>query len=481
MSEALKTITIEPTIFLFFLGYYILNGAQIPTNILIFKICHIELNYTEEVCNHLGDDSNKLTQEEVQVLANNFQMKAQWMVAIPGIFFSLYAGPLSDKFGRKPLMMLPIVGYFFSAVGGIINYAFLETLPLEFFYIETIQAFFGGLVVYYLGVYGYGASVSEPDERAHRIARLDGTETLATIVGTLLSPHVTNLLGPIGNYGILAGLSLLAAIYLKFCVREPINKDDEKMQLDETSQSHGVLYTALVAPLVDMKTLVMKPRKRILTILIILQLAIYCNYIFGYNSTQSVLYLYMLVRFENFSPDDFAYFSVTLNFCTVFFLIVCMPIVSGRFKLGDALLLTLLSISETLSFLLSPFTSNLTVFYVFQVICTIGNCKFSIGRSLLSKCCEPDEVGKMFSILSILISITFMVSNPIVRQLYNSTIDQFPGAFLLLIAALLLVSGYGNFFVYTKQSKLFTDSNEKPEKELVSTATQPEVGDSVKL
>jgi len=174
----------------------------------------------------------------------------------------------------------------------------------------------------------------------------------------------------------------------------------------------------------------------------------------------------MLVRFENFSPDDFAYFSVTLNCCTVFFLIIFMPIVSGRFKLGDALLLTLLSISETLSFLLSPFTSNLTVFYVFQVICTIGNCKFSIGRSLLSKCCEPDEVGKMFSILSILLSLTFMVSNPIVRQLYNSTIDNFPGAFLLLIATLLLVSGFGNFFVYMKQSKLLTSPNEKLEKEL---------------
>jgi MFS family permease len=465
ISDTLKTITIEPVIFLFQLGSFILSGAQIPTNVLIYKICHIELNYTNDICDNLGDDSNKLIQEEVQVQTNNFQMNAQWITSVPGILFSLYAGPLSDKFGRKPLLMFPIVGYIFSAIGGMINYSFLNTLPLEFFYIETLPAFFGGLVVYYLGMYGYGASVSEPEERAHRIARLDGTETLATVAGTLLSPLVNEHLGPIGNYGLFGGFSLLSAIYLKFCVREPIkNKSDKKLQSEESSQSSGVLYTTLVMPLMDMKTLLVKPRKRILTILILIQLIVYCAYIFGFNSTSSLLYLYMLVRFENFQPDDFAYFSVTLSLCSVFFLIVFMPIVSGRLRLSDALLLTLLSIAETLGFLLSPFTSNLTLFYIFQVISTIGNCKFSIGRSLLSKCCESDEVGKMFSILSILLSLTFMISNPIVRQLYNLTIDHFPGAFLLLIAALLVVSGFGNFFVYLKQSKLIV-SSDKCEKE----------------
>ncbi len=359
--------------------------------------------------------------------------------------------------------MFPIVGYFFSAIGGIISYVFLETLPLEFFYIETLPAFFGGLVVYYLGLYGYGASVSEPEERAHRIARLDGTETLATIAGTLLSPLVDKHLGPIGNYGLFGGFTLLSAIYLKICVREPIkNKSNKKLQLEQFPKSSGVFYTTFVMPLMDMKTLLVKPRKRILTILILLQLIVYCTYIFAFNSTSSVLYLYMLIRFEDFQPEDFAYFSVTMSLCSVFFLMVLMPIVSGRLHLSDALLLTLISIVETMSFLLSPFTSNLILFYIFQVISSIGNCKFSIGRSLLSKCCDPNEVGKMFSILSILLSITFMISNPIVRQLYNKTIDNFPGAFLLLIAALLVVSGFVNFFVYFKESKLIV-ANEKCE------------------
>ena len=132
-------------------------------------------------------------------------------------------------------------------------------------------------------------------------------------------------------------------------------------------------------------------------------------------------------------------------------MLVVMPIVGGKFKLGDAFLLTMISMIETLGYLLSPFTSNLTVFYVYQVLCTIGNCKFPVGRSLISKYCAPDEVGKMYSIQSIVIALAFLASNPIVRNLYDQTLDSFPGAYLLLNASLLVLSGFGNFFIFAKE------------------------------
>ena len=80
------------------------------------------------------------------------------------------------------------------AISGIVTFAFIETIPLEFFYFESVYAFFGGLPVYYLGVYNYGAMVSKPEDRAHRIAILDGVETLATLIGTLLSPGMAHQL-----------------------------------------------------------------------------------------------------------------------------------------------------------------------------------------------------------------------------------------------------------------------------------------------
>jgi hypothetical protein len=58
----------------------------------------------------------------------------------------------------------------------------------------------------------------------------------------------------------------------------------------------------------------------------------------------------------------------------------------------------------------------------------------------------------------VLISLAFIVSNPIVRQLYNNTIDGFPGAFLLLISATLVVAGFGNFAVYANQESIRSNS-----------------------
>jgi predicted MFS family arabinose efflux permease len=147
-------------------------------------------------------------------------------------------------------------------------------LPIEFFYLESLPAFFGGLVVYYLGIYGYGASVTEPGERAHRIARLDGTETLATMLGTLLSPVIAKRLGYLGNYGIMCGSALLAGIYLKIRVKEPVRTApvaSEKSPINPKTKESGLVRTFLVTPLLDMKSLLAKKRSALMTALIVIQ------------------------------------------------------------------------------------------------------------------------------------------------------------------------------------------------------------------
>jgi MFS family permease len=55
-------------------------------------------------------------------------MKSQWINTIPGIVFSLYAGPLSDRLGRKPLMLFPILGHAVSAACGLVNVVFLVSI-----------------------------------------------------------------------------------------------------------------------------------------------------------------------------------------------------------------------------------------------------------------------------------------------------------------------------------------------------------------
>ena len=61
-------------------------------------------------------------------------------------------------------------------------------------------------------------------------------------------------------------------------------------------------------------------------------------------------------------------------------------------------------------------------FYLIQSFGAIGHCKFSLLRSLMSKCIAENEVGKMFSLLAVIAAVAPLVANPIFRQLYNQTL-----------------------------------------------------------
>jgi hypothetical protein len=73
-----------------------------------------------------------------------------------------------------------------------------------------------------------------------------------------------------------------------------------------------------------------------------------------------------------------------------------------------------------------------------------------------------------------------MISNPIVRQLYNKTIDSFPGSFLLLMAAMLTVAGFGNLFTYLKQNKVELPSQNSDDN-LISKEPKKDISDYIEL
>ena len=66
---------------------------------------------------------------------------------------------------------------------------------------------------------------------------------------------------------------------------------------------------------------------------------------------------------------------------------------------------------------------------------------FGSNRSLITKCVDPDEVGKIFSIVGAFQAFLPFASSPLFGFLYRATVATFPAAFLFLVAALKLVEG----------------------------------------
>jgi hypothetical protein len=92
LKDLTNLITVEPAIALVRFGIGAIEGGQIQSDLLLWKICHLELNYTEEICGNLTLDECDLINDEVQAKANSFLMVKEWLIAGPALVWCLFAG-----------------------------------------------------------------------------------------------------------------------------------------------------------------------------------------------------------------------------------------------------------------------------------------------------------------------------------------------------------------------------------------------------
>ncbi len=67
---------------------------------------------------------------------------------------------------------------------------------------------------------------------------------------------------------------------------------------------------------------------------------------------------------------------------------------------------------------------------------------------------NPEEVPKVYGFQNVLVMFTGLFSTIFYRLLYDATLRSFPGAFLLLSASLMLLSGVAYFALATQKTHI---------------------------
>ena len=150
-----------------------------------------------------------ILQAETQKYVSEIQAYNGMLQSAPGIVFTLFAGPLTDTYGRKPLIISALFGYFLLNLVFLINaYWFFELkvilIPddscvtpwimrqVEYLLLECLQDLTGGATCFYLASYSYMSDVTTPDTRTRRLSFLDAFMPIGFIIGLPIGTWLRN-------------------------------------------------------------------------------------------------------------------------------------------------------------------------------------------------------------------------------------------------------------------------------------------------
>ncbi|XP_040576911.1 probable peptidoglycan muropeptide transporter SLC46 [Lepeophtheirus salmonis] len=428
-------ITVEPV--QLFYGIMAMVSSVVRDHLFIEKVCQVHLNYSSNICSNLSQ--NKEIKDEVQEIVTELEIIDGTLVAIPAVVFSLFMGSWSDRNGRKFLLILPFIGNIIAFLVYILNYYFFFELGIYNLLWGSSVGMFGGYVCLNIGLYGYIADVSTITSRTTRLSYLNGITSLSFVIGSAIGGQLFNAMH---NYYIIFGISIgfgiLGIIYSIFFVKESIIPKEES---EETNRGLFDLYhvkECFKTATKDRSTFY--PRFGVIILVLHFASMMFCL------NTSHYDYLLMVNKFD-WGVHDFSNFLIVTRIVRFVGLLLLLPLLSSVFHIRDEAITLFGTILTCLSYLIIALGQSSILMFVAVVFQFNSIVTVSI-RSQCTKATSPEEVGKVFAVIALGQSLVPLVSNPLFGLVYRETLTTFPGAYLIIVCAFLLVACVGAAYLY---------------------------------
>ena len=222
ISRIISWITVEPVELFYVLMFT--TSSVVRDNLILDKICLLELNYSTEDCYNLthGAPTNESIRTAVQNRAADLEVIDGILFALPSVLFSLFVGAWSDANGRRLVLILPFVGNILSFIIYIVNYHWFE-LPATQLLWGSVAGITGGYVCLNIGLYGYISDVTSAEDRTMRLSILNGVFSAGYVLGTTIGGKLYKAFDNFYlNFGVSIGFGLIGIIYTFYGVTESV-------------------------------------------------------------------------------------------------------------------------------------------------------------------------------------------------------------------------------------------------------------------
>uniref|UniRef100_A0A034VGW4 Proton-coupled folate transporter n=1 Tax=Bactrocera dorsalis TaxID=27457 RepID=A0A034VGW4_BACDO len=443
---------LEPAVFLVFLAMY-LSGA-VYQNQVLYQTCVAVYKYNESDCQPLLGVSRETKEAEeietrVQPYVARILMARSLLESIIPAFVSLFVGPWSDKFGRRPIILATYTGYLTGCIILTIL-AFIATKvvisPWLFLLSSVPSVISGGTCALITGIYCYISDVAKEKARAVRMVLNEASLLAGMMFGNVLSGYVYAATNVVTVFAISALLMLLALLYVFIFVVESLRPD----QIHTGSKIREFFRFDLVKDLVHTCFERRPSYDRAIIWLTMITLTIA---LFTMEGDSNVTYLFFRAKFE-WTLKDYTLFNAAR------IVVQIIGSIFGLILLRKVLKFSIVSMTMlSLACCVLESTVRATAMYWWELYLgmILGGMRGIMGpmaRAILSHVAPPTEVGKIFAFTTSLESLSPLGAAPLYTTVYNATIGFYPGIFNFISAGLYLLCFTLIAVIYSIQKSL---------------------------
>ncbi|KAG0723304.1 Proton-coupled folate transporter [Chionoecetes opilio] len=425
MALACYKVTVEPVLFLYMLGMFILLPAL--QDLIYTKVC-LE-KFSRDVCDDLYSGNNSVALDTVQTDSSHWILGSTLCLALTSIVTAQFLGSWSDTFGRKIPMLLPPLGAVFASFVYIVMSVKMTEAPVSLVLLASaITGIGGGFTSCIMTCMSYVAQVSDTQTRTVHVGILESMIYVGGTLGPMLGGWLQQAWGRSTTFTFIMAIHSAIIVYIVIFVRNI----RPRRPAEESWVKSGCSFHHLRRSV----TTVLKQRQENRRTCLLWLLAAASVVMFCTAGEIDISYLYVKDK-----PIEWPFVKYTWYFSLkyglgVVALVVVLPLCS---RAPDMLLVVAGLLGKMAGLVILALAWNDATVFSSAAVALLGSWPVSILRAAMSKLVEPSEQGKLFAFVALLENSCTLLASGVFNSVYPATRHILHGFTFYMAAVFLLI------------------------------------------